>query len=1657
MKSLLPPLKFLLLLFPLFLFSSMNQQVVIADNTLPILFSDDFESDSVGSVPSGWSQAPTWYDWRVAADPLDAMNQVATTAGFEGSGASLHAGDLGWGDQQVSVRLRWNGDDSAFYWGNVAVRTNVDRSAGYFLQLREQAEAGRMQLYLTRVGHVLEEGWISWDAAHMDDDPTDGIIDPTQTIAGVDAGAIPANQWVTVMLRAKGNKLQAFVNGNQVGPVVTDYLNVAANGRFGIGATYSPIIVVDDVVVEDLTDVPIALSFTANDSSEALDIVAGESVALNWEVVDAQSVSIKANGVELSADALGTLAHVPTENTVYELTAVGSSGNLSETIEVNVHPVATIDSFTASAAKVVAGTAVTLNWTATQANSVLLDGLAVGATGSLEVTPTATTTYELTAVGGVNTATQSLTVDVGTITDIAITPDFLPDLEDVAGSLPLGVNYVTDNGLTVPVEEAIDWTAVPNDVVSIDGDGYLTVLDSSYQGAVAVIATMGDYEATRYLYQDLDNLFSNASFEQDSWWRHWRWEGSCARGYDSEQARTGNGSFRLHCDGNGRVGFYNPALTLSPGRYRLRGYERGLAISESGLWGRHTDLLYLDSHSNQDDRDLLHGTFGWTPFEATYTVASEADVTFYTRLFAAGTLWLDDLSLTAVHPNEPDALRIGQAETDPPSACENDLPLCVAAPTLTLSLTDFASGDFAPFAATSGLATSSSGGELRLNGSGYLDAWEADGLATDWQGYDYLTFTVENEGSEIVDFYVEIRDHLTTGYWSRVNWYDKLVPGENQFHIPLQIFVGERIAIQEQRRLDLSHVTRLVLSFSEAGSYRLSDLVLTEEPFKCSRPEAVKAFDFGTTTSPRLFGFDAVLGSTSYAQCRGYGLENATVWRSEDRRHPDPLWRDWLSFQGAGGDFVVDLADGAYQVTVFWEDAGYWEYYQNYLWRSVAAEGTAVCHQTQSYSDFLDNYYRHQDHEDLPAQDGWATYIASRYQPSCNFLVTVTDGQLNLDFDGSNPYAATVNGVVVYPTSEVSAAQAWLANLDGVLEKVYNYDHKRLDLAGEQPDVAALPDGEWVLFKRPFATPIYANTVPEANEITTSLSLDAAKNERAPVTFALYPQIDLGNIVSASVSGVAVGTAVSIEAITYLDQRVTTDGTVYGSAPALLKPVQEISLDAGLARRFVVGVEVGETAVVGHHDLQITLQTSLGKTITLPLTMRVLPVTLPEQPVRHSVLGSTSLYPGDEWGQTESKMWNELPDMLGLLEKYGLNALTGFQAAAWDGSNCDSSQADSFLAALAPFDFDALINSYAGRGLPNLTGYFNDNDAVNVVAAVNCSVDAYATAGYTLSWSQYDEPGDVASLQTAMDAVNWYEGLAGINGSGFQSSGYHSVYSSDTAVYDLQRDLFTTADFPFVTLFDEASLVARNGRSWGLYNQRDRFGYGFYGWMLHKKYGLSDITAFALQSVQSDPYYALDSREADFAYVYTTRSGDLRPTIWLEELALGINDFRYLTALETTVSNAPTNHSATLAAQAYLDTLLASLTVAERAVADSATYFSSQRSQIVSHLLALAHVETPPTPPDVAIRVTDDADVMLSWTHEAVNYCGYAVYQSADPYDFTGQPVLLAAPVEEFVVETAVSATAVWPFYRVAAVDCSGGEAVAGTAVGRLTFALTGP
>lgn len=146
-------------------------------------------------------------------------------------------------------------------------------------------------------------------------------------------------------------------------------------------------------------------------------IASGQSSTLSWNVPNATSVSISGVGSNLNPSGTATVS--PTTTTTYNLTATGQGGQTitaSVTVTVGASKPAIIR-FTAAPTNINQGQSSLLSWTTTGASTVTINnGVGtVQANGSQNVSPSATTTYTLTATGadGTTSVTAAVTVTVG--------------------------------------------------------------------------------------------------------------------------------------------------------------------------------------------------------------------------------------------------------------------------------------------------------------------------------------------------------------------------------------------------------------------------------------------------------------------------------------------------------------------------------------------------------------------------------------------------------------------------------------------------------------------------------------------------------------------------------------------------------------------------------------------------------------------------------------------------------------------------------------------------------------------------------------------------------------------------------------------------------------------------------------------------------------------------------------------------------------------------------------------------------------------------------------------------------------------------------------------------------------------------------------------
>jgi phospholipase C len=162
-------------------------------------------------------------------------------------------------------------------------------------------------------------------------------------------------------------------------------------------------------VTVTVANTPPTVTLTASPAA----IASGGTATLTWTSSNATSVSIDPSVSATPLALSGSATVAPTSTTTYTITATGAAGTATATATVTVGPTVTL---TAGPTTIFTGGTATLTWATTNATSVSIapavgtDPLPVN--GSAPVTPSATTTYTITATDGQQTATATAVVTV---------------------------------------------------------------------------------------------------------------------------------------------------------------------------------------------------------------------------------------------------------------------------------------------------------------------------------------------------------------------------------------------------------------------------------------------------------------------------------------------------------------------------------------------------------------------------------------------------------------------------------------------------------------------------------------------------------------------------------------------------------------------------------------------------------------------------------------------------------------------------------------------------------------------------------------------------------------------------------------------------------------------------------------------------------------------------------------------------------------------------------------------------------------------------------------------------------------------------------------------------------------------------------------------
>lgn len=975
---------------------------------------------------------------------------------------------------------------------------------------------------------------------------------------------------------------------------------------------------------------------------------------------------------------------------------------------------------------------------------------------------------------------------------------------------------------------------------------------------------------------------------------------------------------------------------LKPGRYRITAFLRGLDIG-SGQWGQTTELAFNNQYIQLDK----NGTFGWTKIIYVAEVKEKVKTSVSFGLMAPGFLWIDDVTLEEVgedvslttkpvfEAEETAIVPPGFLGKDPVHcsfcgyknniawktcyACGNPLEAkqisTSKAPLQTIA--SFATHN--PFYGGTVVAAPffEEKKALRIDKS-YVSLSSPQ----DWSGYDYLKMELYSDAKAPYNLDIEISDSKTRDYWTRVNYATIAPPGKSTLVIPLkQLYLGEKS--RPGPKLDLHSVTKFILSIGDkpqAPIFLGKMWLERDESLAKVQFDGLHAFSFGPGNISPMEGFTLISPATLYSIGRGYGLKNAKIWRTYDALQPDPLYKNYMCIESGG--FAVDLPNGTYRVFVNIDNpSGYWGEYQSYKNRSIWAQGKQMLHETMDFNALKDKYFRYWNVEDLPTDNTFNKYQKNYFHEKI-MDVEVTDGQLFLEFKGAD-VANSVSTVVIFPLSKASQGEQFLKWVEEKRRFYFDNYFKRILHASTgdpvKPTAEDLKRG-YIVFHRDVMKDVYYNDTPFQNEVEQPLKVESFADQIESLTLSVLPLQNLGQV-KASIgelvgpAGIIPKNVIDISYVSYRISRVTMEGSIYTISPRLIMPSSTVAMPKDIARRFWLTIKIPSDAKPGVYHGHLTLSAEHGGTTSVPIALRVRKGTLDPVDIPVGPFGYTINVPWDE-NDKETLAFNRDISFKSLLKlrEYGFTLFSGMPTIQYkflDGKQLiDYTEADAQMNLAKNLGFLA-VNTYGG-GLRGLDPYYEDQEQMKragiadysaFIKVIYDAIQKHADEQHWLPvyWNLADEPlGDdlIKSIQNAQAYRNAFpKGPPYFTGA--------SSYKGDNQT-DPHFKLAKAFHVATLNEHDEKGvrLLKEKGTDWAFYNKSNRWTYGEYLYKATKQFDLKFRLAWHWNISAGDPYYALDSREDDYAWFHATPSGQLIPEVSFMHLAMGLVDYRMFLTLQ---------------------------------------------------------------------------------------------------------------------------------------------------------------
>ena len=823
----------------------------------------------------------------------------------------------------------------------------------------------------------------------------------------------------------------------------------------------------------------------------------------------------------------------------------------------------------------------------------------------------------------------------------------------------------------------------------------------------------------------------------------------------------------------------------------------------------------------------------------------------------------------------------------------------------------------------------------------------------DWSGYDALVLDVFNPGNEPMPGMVLIADKAWAdkghSYWNRHNGSATFAPGSNRWVITVGgLYRGEAGSRNNdiKRNIDADNIVRLDFGFGAKGTQGrviIDDLRL----IKVARPASVRAFDFGPENQSVMPGWSPVSHATTYTKTRGYGWgpTGGAPWNGADRdtSFGPALLRDFC--EAGGHSFHIDVPEGKYRVTLFYENSGYWGGEQaRHSKRRILVDDKDVWSEARP-DGAAHALYRFEDVEPV-GKDIWDTYMKTELAKPVTFDTRAGADGLTLQFEADRVWGSKIAALAVHRADDTEAAN-WLAGQLDAVATEFRSQAVCLDRAAGpyDPPAAWKPRGvvAWPVTVEAEITPQSLPPTDVSPPDALALTRLAARNEIATLCLAIRPgEAQVACPVQFQWLKAPAALTADVAQVWYNTSR-DFNTIAYRIKPHTLRTCTDANLARDVTRELVLRVHVPASAPAGEYAGELTL--GLRLPLRVPVRLHVAGVTLDRQ--TDFRMGFFGVMPPDLVPDAQQPAF--LEQTLALLRDYGMNMVCGgpnMRLPGWkDGQpTIDFAELDRFMETLHRYGFDGPLNGYGGVRFAGLhDGYQKGATAARVehdsgLAYSNALlrawqvVDAHArAANWPLIWyAMCDETRVRDVAERELEFMQLMAGVSATFPKTVRTSGSYSVSfkkrptDKDDLTYWHQR-FFEALDISDLNLHDASVLAEakRLGKEVHIYNQgTSRESFGLRQWREYRN-GVHARTQWHLNILHGYQFFDLDGREPDTAMLCYGRH-NLYTTIAFERCREGAQDFYLYNTLAKAVEQVH-RQGRKDAALAVADALLAQL------------------------------------------------------------------------------------------------------------------------------------